>query len=307
MRIWPLYFLFIGICAAAYFLVRVPETFKADWPTLVTYTYNYDRISPDHVTSNFFGHFWTLCIEEQFYLVWPFILYLLPKPKFRILVAGLVIGGPLIRLLTGVVFASFYHDPIRIQIAVHNMTTSHLDAFACGAFLALLSDEERKRFAPYARRIFFCMAALTVVCGLVNSRVLASRGLEPHWQALGYDTMCYLHQYVWSYTLLNLTSASLIFCLIEERFLPGIFQHRIAVYLGTISYGIYVWHLPVLHLLSGLWQVEPHSIPGVARFVSFCGLTILMASLSYFCFERLFLMMKRFTLKEAVRAVLRRG
>jgi peptidoglycan/LPS O-acetylase OafA/YrhL len=132
---------------------------------------------------------------------------------------------------------------------------------------------------------------------------LASRGLPPHWQALGYDNMCYLHQYVWSYTLLDLTSAGLILCLVDNRFMPSLFQHSVAVYLGTISYGIYVWHLPLLQVLFAFWPAEPHSMQGIARFFTLLTITVLMASISYYCFERFFLRLKRFKFSEVMNTI----
>jgi len=299
LRIWPLYFLFIALTGACYFLFSVPDGFKTCWFSLVTYTYNFVRISPQN-DSNWFGHFWTLCIEEQFYLVWPFVVYFLSVQKLRRFAVLLIIIGPLLRYLTGVVFAAVSDSPQEIQRAVHNMTTSHIDAFACGALVALIPTPWRTRLSPKLRRIFLGIAATTLVCGLANSCVLASRGLPPHWQALGYDSLCYLHQYVWGYTLLNLTSASLILCLLENRFFPAWFQHPAAVYLGTISYGVYVWQLPLHYALFARSPVDPHSINGLIRFFILITLTVLMASLSFFCFERFFLKMKHLKLVDVM-------
>jgi peptidoglycan/LPS O-acetylase OafA/YrhL len=196
--------------------------------------------------------------------------------------------------VTGVAFAHIFDTPQQIQWAVHNMTTSHIDAFASGGLLALIPANWRTRLLSKSRRILFSMVAVTVICGLTNSLFLASRNLPPHWQALGYDNMCYLHQYVWGYTLLNLASASLILCLIDNRFLPSIFQHPAAIYLGTVSYGIYVWHLPLLHILFNLWPADFHSLQGFVRFLTLLALSVLTAFVSYFYFERLFLRMKQF-------------
>jgi len=303
LRIWPLYFLFFGLCATAFFLIRVPETFNTAWLALVSYTYNFACISPRFNDSDYFGHFWTLCIEEQFYLVWPFVVYFLSVQKLRRFVILLIIIGPAIRLLTGAAFAFVLVTPHQIQKAVHNMPTSHIDAFACGALLVVLSADWRDWLACRSRQILFNIGAVTILCGLANSCLLAVRSLPPHWQALGYADMVYLYQYVWGYTLLNLTSASLILCLIENHFLPSVFQNPVVVYLGTISYGIYVWHLPLLHILFSLWPVDFHSLSGFARLLTLFALTVLTASASYYCFERFFLQMKQFKPGEAASAI----
>ena len=302
LRIWPLYFLFFGLLALFYFLFQVEDGFKIYWKVLLTYTYNFVRIMPNN-DSPWFGHFWTLCIEEQFYLVWPFVVYFLTIEKLRRLVILIIIIGPLIRLVTGAAFARVFDTPQQIQWAVHNMTTSHIDAFASGGLLAVMPAHWQIRLSSKSKCIFFGVAAFTIVCGLVNSCFLALHNLPPHWQALGYDRMCYLHQYVWGYTLLNLTSASLILCLMNDRFLPALFQHPVAVYLGTISYGIYVWHIPLLHILFNFWRTEYHSVQGLARFLTLLALTVLTASVSFFCFERFFLRLKKIKFGDVLRII----
>lgn len=301
LRIWPLYFLFISfigiICIR--FHVEGGYNFKNCWIEIISYTYNLIRIFPQN-ESSWFGHLWTLCIEEQFYLVWPFVIYFLTIQKLRRFVVMLIIIGPLARLVTGSVAGSIFDTPEQVQRAVHNMTTSHIDAFACGAFLSLIPTHWRIRFSAKSRYIFFSMAAVTIICGFTNSCCLAYQNFPPHWQALGYDNMRYLHQYVWGYTLLNLTSASLIFCLIEKRFLTSLFEHPIAVYLGTISYGIYIWHIPLLRILFAHWPAEPHSAEGVLRFFALLALTVLTASVSFFCFERFFLRMKKYNFNDVL-------
>jgi len=298
LRIWPLFFLFLALTAISYRTVGLPLGFSACWPTLVTYTYNFLRIWKQY-DSNWFGHFWTLCLEEQFYLVWPFIVYFLSMGNLRRLVVTLIVMGPLVRLLTGMAFASIFSDPYDIQIAVNNMTTSQMDAFACGALLAILPSHLRDRLASRSGTILLVLAAITILCGLLNSWVLARHHLPPHWLALGYDSMCYLHQYVWGYTLLNLTSAGLILCLLDDRLFSSFFRHPVMIYIGTISYGVYVWHLPLLSVLFSYWPVEAHTFLGLLRFALLLASSLAVASVSYFGFEWFFLRLKGRTGRKA--------
>ncbi len=46
----------------------------------------------------FFGHLWSLAFEEQFYLLWPTVIYLLPIPRLKKLVIGIIMLIPLLRL-----------------------------------------------------------------------------------------------------------------------------------------------------------------------------------------------------------------
>jgi peptidoglycan/LPS O-acetylase OafA/YrhL len=292
LRIWPLYFLFLALCALGYYFFKIAPTFKDNWFSLLTYTYNFVRFQPHFVDSDYFGHFWTLCIEEQFYLVWPFVLFFMPTLWFRRFTVFLVIAGPLIRYVTGEYFAHIFNDQMAAVKAVHNLPFSHLDAFATGALLAVFPEQVNGRLAQHARMILLGIGAVTVTLGLVNSFFLWHYHLPPHWLTFGYDNLAFFHQYVWGYSLLNLCSAALILCLLKNSFLPSLFENRVMIYIGTISYGIYVWHLPLMHVISNWWPVNPHSIIGLCRFALFSTATLLVSTISFYAFEKPFLNLK---------------
>ena len=301
LRIWPLYFLFLALCAIASFFLRIPETWSTSWAYLASFTYNIARISPRFTDSDYFGHFWTLCVEEQFYLVWPFVVFLLPLKHFRRLVLFLVLGGPFIRYVTGLWFSAYFDSLSVIQRGVHNLPTSHLDAFASGALLAVLPAGFRERIAPKARRIFFVVLAVTMTTGIVQAWFLWRHGLPPHWLAFGFDNLEYFHQYVWAYSLLNFTGACLIFCALEDITISRLLSFRPLVFIGTISYGVYLWHLPLMHILVVTWPADPHSLTGLVRFAVFFFGTLAVATLTYFLYERHFLRMKKLSLSPAMR------
>jgi peptidoglycan/LPS O-acetylase OafA/YrhL len=293
LRIWPLYFLFLVLCGIAYFFLRIPETWNTAWVWLTTFTYNIARISPKFATSDYFDHFWTLCVEEQFYLVWPFVVFLLPLKHFRRLVLLIVLAGPFIRYATGLWLSGHFASLSTIQRGVHSLPTSHLDAFAAGALLAVMPTGFRERIAPKARLMFFVVLLVTVAAGITQSWVLWRHGLPAHWLAFGYDDLQYFHQSVWAYSLLNLTGACLIFCAIEDATFSRLLSFRPLVFVGMISYGLYLWHLPIMHILVVTWPADQHSLTGLVRFAVFFFGTLAVATLSYFGFERHFLRMKK--------------
>ena len=295
LRIWPLYFLFLGLCAIAYAIWGIPESWRSAWIWLVTFTHNLARMSPHFVDSDYFGHFWTLCIEEQFYLVWPFLVFFIPLKHFRRFVLAVIIAGPVLRYLTAIICASYFDSPGEVQRAVHSLPTSHLDAFASGALLAVAPVEWVRKLAPWAARIFFGVLLVTILAGLAQSVVLWRHHLPPHWLALGYDDLVYFRQSVWAYTLLNLTSAALIFCAINDTRIARVIAFRPLVYVGAISFGVYVWHLPLMRIFTTHWAANEHSMAGLARFAVYFLTTLGVASLSYYGFERYFLRMKKLT------------
>ena len=69
------------------------------------------------------------------------------------------------------------------------------------------------------------------------------------------------------------------------------------VWLGRISYGFYIFHLPILLLFYPILPTNRWSLTGAAFFVLLVAITIGAAHLSYFYFERRFLMMKDYFAK----------
>ena len=81
LRIFPLYYFYLGLVAAAYLMTGRPSLFGRYWPSLLTYTFNFEFLLPSYRNEYTFGHFWSLSIEEQFYLFWPLALYFLDRRK----------------------------------------------------------------------------------------------------------------------------------------------------------------------------------------------------------------------------------
>ncbi len=292
LRIWPVYFGFLALCAIVYFWVKVPETMPTAWLWLVTFTYNFGRFLPDFVDSNYFGHFWTLCIEEQFYLVWPFVVYFLSPRGLRRVVVTLVIAGPVVRLLSGLGLKSSLETYDQIAKAVHSLPTSHLDAFALGAWLTVLPAGARAWLSGRPLKILLTMLAVTVVAGLTQACCLQLNHLTPAWLAFGYGGLAEYFQYTWAYSLLNATSAALMLCALEPTFLQRWLAWPWLSYIGKISFCLYVVHLPLMHISHAIWPASYHSAQGLTRFAIYFLVALGVSSASYCWYERKFLALK---------------
>jgi peptidoglycan/LPS O-acetylase OafA/YrhL len=123
--------------------------------------------------------------------------------------------------------------------------------------------------------------------------MLKRYGLRQEWLSLGYPAhLPDLHAYVWGYSIVNLASTALVLCLVTRGFFARIFENPILTYVGKISYGVYVWHLGILHLIVNSWVCDSHSWMALVRFIPILVLPIMLASASYFGYERFFLKMK---------------
>ena len=292
LRIWPVYFGFLTVCIISYFLIKIPESTPTAWPWLVTFTYNFGRFLPGFADSNYYGHFWTLCVEEQFYLVWPFAVFFLSPIALRRVVIAMVVAGPVVRFVSGFCLGAWLETPAQIAKAVHSLPTSHLDAFAFGALLTMLPTKLGEWLKWRAMKVFFAMLAVTVIAGLTHAFILKTNGLEPAWLALGYGGMADYFQYTWTYTLLNATSAALVFCALQPTILQRWLTWPWLLHIGKISYGLYVFHLPLMHISHSIWPAGYHSVQGLTRFAIYFLVALALSTLSYRIFEKRFLGLK---------------
>ncbi len=293
LRIFPLYFVFLFILAAAYALTRWPPYFAEASPWLFTYTFNLARLAPDWPYTPAFGHLWSLAVEEQFYLLWPAAVWFLSAGKLRRLIIAMIVIAPLLRLFAGNGLIGWSANPNLVQIGtgVYSLLSSHLDAFGLGAGLAvgfpLLTRQPLKK-------LLACLVALAMA-GFVTLQSLRGDGLAG-WSSLGYPhALAWHHQYVWGYTLVNFASAWFIALLIvpaAPRSVFPVLEHPVPAYLGKISYGIYVWHAPVIALTASALHV-PHFKPlGLAGLCIATVATIGLAAACFHGFESWFLKLK---------------
>lgn len=290
LRIWPLYFAFLGFLALTFWKTGKPLGFEHQWPYLATFTANF----PQNLDSTL-GHLWSLSVEEQFYLVWPFVVYLTSPAVFRRLLLVLILGGPPIRYVVGLILAPLAPDALHLAHAVYTFPLSQFDAFAVGALLSVLPQEMSDKLKPRSGAILWALLGLTALAG--GGMLVATRARG--WEAMlsfGYPiNLPQFHQYVWGYSLLNACSSALIFHLVHRSTPSGFFENPAMVYIGRISFGVYVWHLAVLHffwrLLPG-WPGDILSLRGAVRFVLYLGALLAVASLSFWTFERFFLRLK---------------
>ena len=125
LRIWPLYYMFF----AGVLLVHRQMFSRIGVTPFALYYRNF--LGPDHASDIYIGQFWSLCVEEQFYLVWPVVLYFLTK-RWRL---------PLIMLLIAAAFClRIYFSSIgKDSYIIYRLPMCHMDVLFAGAMLAALT------------------------------------------------------------------------------------------------------------------------------------------------------------------------
>jgi len=180
LRIFPMFYLTILVT----FLMGIPAVRETVW-WHVSYLSNFlFAVRNDWVGR--VSHFWSLAVEEQFYMVWPWVVLLVPRKWLMRTMIAVIVMGPLSRLIT------FSLTGAHITTMV--LTTSCLDTLGLGALLALLSSkhegdpERRRRFCRVLRNVGLPPLVILSVAWVVQG--------SGFWPAVWID-LCAAAVFVW--------------------------------------------------------------------------------------------------------------
>lgn len=248
VRIWPIYFLTIGFL---YFAWPGLKDGTAIWHVLFMSNFLFSADS----TVTFPIHFWSLSVEQQFYLFWPLLVMMSRRNLLRACVAMLFIG-PLSRW--------FFYAHMDNVTASYYATTSNLDCLAAGALLAICERLEA------SERLVNAAMQVAGIGGLVLLLVLIYLGG-------GHQAT------VWLGTAITALSVWLMAWLQKGPAVGKLFDNPVTVYLGRISYGIYVYHLIIGSYVFGtpVGKMSPEMFTLVSTLA-----TLVVATVSWYLIER---------------------
>jgi peptidoglycan/LPS O-acetylase OafA/YrhL len=291
LRIFPLYFAWVIGLGLGWIGWKVPASFLNVQLYLYTYTINFARTLPgypDYAHNELYSHLWSLAVEEQFYFVWPLALFLIPRVKLNVVIRSCIVAAPLLRLATGLAFSQVYQAPHLIGEGVYNLPTSHLDAFACGAAVAI-GLPELTRNAVFKLR---CCLSFTILLG-VGMLCLPQVHQVSDLSSLGYPSaLPAYYQYVWGYSIINLTAALWIATLAQSTSARSLLQWQPLLLVGRISYGVYLFHWPIQMLFREWFPHRSYAPASLLGFLLSSVVTIFVAYLSFTWFESWFLRRK---------------
>jgi peptidoglycan/LPS O-acetylase OafA/YrhL len=208
LRIFPAYYLVVAL----HFLVA-PGT-KTQVREHVEYYLLYASNILYFNTGSLDGiasHLWSLAVEEQFYLVWPWIILFLPLRQLPLVNFGLIVAGSLVPF-----FFQFPHT--------EKITFSCLNSFAIGAMVAYAYSCHitiSVAFKKEARVICLLLVILLIVQSFLQSSHFPTR------------------------LVVSIIAAWCIFYIIYERdirVLNFVLENRVLIFIGSISYGVYLYH-----------------------------------------------------------------
>jgi len=202
-----------------------------------------------------FDPLWSLAVEEQFYLAWPFAVYFLDERRLRWLAWTLVLAAPVLR--------GALHFPQHWPI--YTLTPFRMDLLAAGALLWM----ERERSPRIVERRGPAIAALLVLAGLAGLALLSRFGIST------YSNSRVGNVFVYESSLL-ICVGFLLYALAGRS--VGWLRLKPLMYIGTISYSMYLVHLGVLSLMPAGWN-------SVCSAALALAITIAYASLSWHLME----------------------
>jgi peptidoglycan/LPS O-acetylase OafA/YrhL len=295
LRIFPLYYFYLFLVLLISFglynlgaLTRKMELFWQQLPYALTFILNfYNVVSKE--PAMFLNHLWTISVEEQFYIIWPLLIFLVPEKSYKKLFLGAVAFGLLFRLGFTIAY-QIYGFPWVYQDAAHGLypiTLSHMDAFGIGAFISQFK-------LPNSTKQFTILAILLPIIGF-SAQYISTGSFGPV-HALGYPYLLgNAYQYVWGYTLLNYFFAVTIDAVAREKMFLHFLTMRPLAYIGKISYGLYVYHLGTIFLIYRLLGPEINLSQPLKKFILMIIefiVTFIIASLSYRFLEKPVLTLK---------------
>lgn len=272
--LWPAY---LGNYARFFFLDVPGNPYRFDMLTFGP-SFNAHFGYPIHF---YLGHFWSLCVEEQFYLIWPFVVYQVRRRETLMKICiGVIVASPLIRAVLCALAPERYLD---MELIYRSLPT-RLDALLLGGLVSLgLRGKQEQLLRRLRRPVLAGTAVLFIALYLFETKALVVpfHGSATNWVG------------VFGFSLIDLFAAAVIL----EAIHPGSLLGRTLAWkplraLGLISYGFYVYH----DLLHDFWSDAAHRISSASAFpltlaLAFAG-TLGIATASYLVLERPLLRLK---------------
>jgi peptidoglycan/LPS O-acetylase OafA/YrhL len=287
LRIWPLYYFSLAL---AFLLSWIPVSIASAPP------YVGDYFAPIHPSSYFFmaiflfnfnfanslftnpvmflSNLWTISVEEQFYLFWPWIVRYIPRRRIVVVPILMIAVACVVRAIS---------VPLNFKVPVWSNTFTRLDPIAVGILIALAP---RLNPRPALRLVlvllgFASWSFAAYYCELPNQSSTLNMSMGYPAVALG-------------------SGAFLLAILRTKTFSTSSAPARSLIYLGKISYGLYIYNQIAIFTAKVLhFRVElaPGGWASMLVYVLLAfGLNVAFAAVSYRLLEAPFLRLKeRFT------------
>jgi peptidoglycan/LPS O-acetylase OafA/YrhL len=262
LRIFPLYFLYLAVIGAWCALLGVKTE---GWPWFFIYLQNYYlgardlRLTPGMDLS----HTWSLAVEEQFYMLWPLVIFATSRQLLKALCVLLIVGGVVSR----------YWIANNLQYVAFAPLSSNLDTLCLGALLAILARDSDTKFANFSR--------VTLVIGI--ALLIAINVWPPGTLNASNSIFMFVLAIVFAGVVGTVACSTNGFGL----------EWKPLAYIGRISYGLYIWHAFGYGIVSvAVYHKWVPDLGWMVNDIARIAITFGIATVSFHYFERPILRLK---------------
>lgn len=264
LRILPLYYLYL-----------ILQNYMAPWILTGQVDQNYSNHAVQYVylqnmtwLTGWQGsgppHFWSLAVEEHFYLIWPLVIFLIPTKYIKPTTIFLLVASLPIKYL-------FFENGIDI----YKNTFSRYDSIMVGCLIAIFEKEFNYKFKSISKKTFLAALGIMVLAGALiytfRNELVVLKAISMH-------------------LILSLVFGMVIYFLLtikDKNVINNLLVNKPMQYFGKISYGLYVWHWAAISLAAS-WHFENYLLNLLLVFT----ITIAISHISFFYFEKWFFRFK---------------
>jgi peptidoglycan/LPS O-acetylase OafA/YrhL len=283
LKIFPLYYgvLLVFFLVAPFFqnLAVQCNYYNQDQPMSWMHLQNWLYITHQMPTDLMpLGHFWSLSVEEQFYFFWPFVVFVVHSTRhLKHIVYIILITCIASRFSSWLTFGNGYTN-------FYFQYMTRLDGLCIGSLIAIWRFSSYEQTKKYILRLGFVVLSIQLVLLVLAKTIFTN---FPHFKFIGYTSIAAIFGII-------------IFYAIEKRnaFSKLLLENSFIQYIGKISYGLYVYHWPILvlfkiYLLDKL-VIHGYSSNSAYITVSLTALavTVPVSIASYHLFEKKILALK---------------
>ncbi|MDP4263021.1 MAG: acyltransferase [Bacteroidota bacterium] len=283
LRIFPLYYgvlLVFFILAPAFRYLDVQYNYYhshqvMSWFHLQNWLYIFNRKPNDFLLMN---HFWSLSLEEQFYLVWPLVIFAVKGTRQLSQIVYGILGACIIgRFASWLYFGDGYTN-------FYFQYMTRVDGLCVGSLVAIWRFSSNEQAGRKVIRLALLLLGIHLFVFILAKTAIANM---PHFSFFGYSSIA---------AILGV----IIFFAVKKRnmFSKALLENPVLRYFGRISYGLYVYHWPIL-ILAKLYFLDKLLNNGFSYTSGIMtvslgafAVALLTATASYYLFEKKILLLK---------------
>jgi peptidoglycan/LPS O-acetylase OafA/YrhL len=268
LRILPLYFTLI--LTVFIFAPKLDPEFRSQFfnalPVLLLFQQNWTVLFLNVPITGYLWVTWSLAVEEQFYFIWPLVVYRLRKEMLLKFGLAFIALSILARIL-GIMFLMKIGRADIFSFFFYNSFT-RFEQLVIGSLLAILltNDELKEKIRAYSLSVFFIS-----FFGFLSICILSP--------VISHPIQGYVPLTIAGYTLSALFTAGLIAACVTypgNTLIRRLFRNRVLIFFGKYSYSMYLFHIPFA--LAFFSAFREANMRGVSVAVVYIGLVFTLTA-----------------------------